>query len=306
MSYSDNWTDDNDSPVCADESPFSIWSNWGASQRDLFVVDLGGNVALHQNVTSGLPDDLEELILSLLEPEIIPCELGTVYVSEAQSSGDPEDYIEIHNSGDFDCSLEGFQLDDSEELEDLTFGNLIIPAGGYWIGCEGQDSSFSSNLNSDGAAIIFADPQGEILSVVLEPSQELDGIKLSQSYDLDGVGCHTYPSPGSENGDCVTLDIDQRSLLPNDITLYQNYPNPFNPLTTIKYDIPINTMVAMTIFDLRGNVVRNLVNAYQKAGSKLVKWNGKNNDGMQVSAGMYLCRMQIDGLVKTKKMLLLK
>ena len=72
------------------------------------------------------------------------CILGEVYVSEGHNQGDPEDYIEIYNSGLSDCSLEGFQLDDNEELNDLTFGNIIIPAGGYWVGYEDQDSSFTS------------------------------------------------------------------------------------------------------------------------------------------------------------------
>ena len=49
-----------------------------------------------------------------------PCILGKVYVSEAANAGD--DYIEVYNGGGEECTLEGFQLDDSEELEDFTFG----------------------------------------------------------------------------------------------------------------------------------------------------------------------------------------
>jgi len=307
LSYSDNWTDDNDAPVCVDESPFPVWANWNASQRDLFVIDLDGNVALHQNVSMGLPDDLEYLLLDLLDPVAEPCQLGVVYVSEGYASAaDEEDYIEVHNSGDTDCSLEGFQLDDSEDLEDLTFGNVIIPAGEYWIGHEGQDDGFASSLNPDGGIIFFADSLGTVLTVNLEPSQELDGIELSQSFDADGVGCHTNPSPGSENGDCITLNKDKISLLPNDITLHQNYPNPFNPITTINYDLSIDAMVTIAIYDMNGKVVRNLVSGHQRAGHKLVEWNGTNNYGMSVSAGVYLYRMQADGFVQTSKMVLLK
>ena len=82
MSDSDNWTDGNDAPVCVDETPYPVWANWGASQRDLFVIDLEGNVALHQNVSMGLPDDLEDLVLGLLDPVSESCQLGVVYVSE--------------------------------------------------------------------------------------------------------------------------------------------------------------------------------------------------------------------------------
>ncbi len=61
-----NWTEDSNVPVFADESPFNIWSDWNASQRDLFVLDLNGDLLLQQNITSGIPDDLNELIQNTL------------------------------------------------------------------------------------------------------------------------------------------------------------------------------------------------------------------------------------------------
>ena len=66
MNWLDNWTDDNDASVCADGSGNPTWNNWGASQRDLFVLDYQGNLALHQNVTSGLPFNLESLVINLI------------------------------------------------------------------------------------------------------------------------------------------------------------------------------------------------------------------------------------------------
>ena len=65
IGYSTNWTDGNDAAVCADESPFSIWSDWNASQRDIFLLDSGGGLILHQNISTGIPDDLNDLIISL-------------------------------------------------------------------------------------------------------------------------------------------------------------------------------------------------------------------------------------------------
>ena len=62
-----NWINSNDAPVCGDESPFSVWSEWGASQRDLFILDHEGNVALQQNVSGGLPSNLEAIVMNLIE-----------------------------------------------------------------------------------------------------------------------------------------------------------------------------------------------------------------------------------------------
>ena len=66
IDYVENWTNENDAPVCADPSPFSTWTEWSASQRDLFLLDIDGNIVLQQNITSGLPQNLDSLILSLL------------------------------------------------------------------------------------------------------------------------------------------------------------------------------------------------------------------------------------------------
>ena len=130
------------------------------------------------------------------------CILGDVYVSEAANIGDPEDYIEVYNGGSFECTLYGFQLDDSEDLTDFTFGNVILAPGAYWLGYEDEDDSFSSGLSNDGDIVVFADANGNMLIVTLEESIEVDGIELSQSFGSDGMGCYTLPTPGESNAEC--------------------------------------------------------------------------------------------------------
>jgi len=69
MNWLDNWTDNMNASVCADPSGFAgytTWNDWGAAQRDLFVLDHEGNVMLHENVTGGLPSDLESLVIDLI------------------------------------------------------------------------------------------------------------------------------------------------------------------------------------------------------------------------------------------------
>ena len=131
-----------------------------------------------------------------------PCILGDVYVSEAANAGDPEDYIEVYNGGSFECTLYGFQLDDSQDLEDFTFGNVILAPGDYWIGYENEDDSFSSGLSNNGDIVVFADASENILIVTLEESVAVDGIELSQSFESDGTGCYTLPTPSESNGEC--------------------------------------------------------------------------------------------------------
>ena len=132
-----------------------------------------------------------------------PCILGSVYVSEAANQGDPDDYIEVVNGGSVECTLAGFQLDDSEELEDFTFGNVILAPGEYWLGYENGENSFNSGLSGSGDIVVFADAAGNILTVILEESIEIEGgVELSQSYGANGTGCYTLPTPGEANSDC--------------------------------------------------------------------------------------------------------
>ena len=88
--------------------------------------------------------------------------------------------------------------------------------------------------------------------------------------------------------------------------LHQNYPNPFNPVTTLRYDLPENGNVNITIYDMLGRQVKALINQNQDAGYRSVVWNATNNYGEPVSAGIYLYQIQAGEYMQTKKMVLLK
>ena len=83
--------------------------------------------------------------------------------------------------------------------------------------------------------------------------------------------------------------------------LHQNYPNPFNPITSLRYDLPEDGLVNITIYDMMGRVVKTLVNGSQTAGFKSVQWNATNNRNEPVSAGLYLYTIQAGEFIQTKK-----
>ena len=76
-------------------------------------------------------------------------------------------------------------------------------------------------------------------------------------------------------------DPDQ---IPNSFTLEQNFPNPFNPVTRLRYDLPEQAYVNITIYDMMGRQVKTLVSQRQDAGYKSVIWNAANDYGKPVSA----------------------
>ena len=115
-------------------------------------------------------------------------------------------------------------------------------------------------------------------------------------------GCPTVSNPYSFNYQ-LSNDPD---LSPISYLLYQNYPNPFNPITTLHYNIPEDEFVNITIYDLRGSIVKTLINKVQPAGYKSVRWNATNNINEPVSAGLYVYVIQAGVFKQTKKMILLK
>ena len=74
----------------------------------------------------------------------------------------------------------------------------------------------------------------------------------------------------------------------------------------MRYELHEATYVDVTVYDILGNLVNNLVNANQSSGFKSIQWDATNNHSEQVSAGVYLCKIQAGDFIDTKKMILLK
>ena len=123
--------------------------------------------------------------------------------------------------------------------------------------------------------------------------------------------CPPYPDCIEDYvGEQDTSNCEQVSIIdetfPITYKLYNAYPNPFNPTTQIKYDLPEDAMVSITIYDIMGRSIKSLVNIKQTAGHHSIKWDATNNLGEPVSAGMYIYMIQAGEFRQVKKMVLLK
>ena len=145
------------------------------------------------------------------------------------------------------------------------------------------------------------------ISNVTEMENMFDNTSLSEtnkcivhtSFSLNSA----WPYDWSESCNLINqIDI----IAPISFSLNQNYPNPFNPYTTLNYELPEDSFVDITVYDMLGNIVNTLVNANQSSGYKSVQWNATNNQGEPVSAGVYLYKIQAGDFIDTKKMILLK
>jgi FlgD Ig-like domain len=90
------------------------------------------------------------------------------------------------------------------------------------------------------------------------------------------------------------------------VQLHNNYPNPFNPNTNISFSIPAEQDVKLTIYNLKGQKVRQLVNGQLATGKHSVVWEGKDDNGKQVGSGLYFYKLKTNDKEISKKMLLLK
>ena len=119
--------------------------------------------------------------------------------------------------------------------------------------------------------------------------------------------------------DCGMDDFFLRSLVadaaavpgPADVrpvsyVLHPSQPNPFNPRTEIRYELPADGSVSLTVYDVTGRQVRVLVNESKQAGVHSASWDGTDSQGRALASGVYFYRLEALGFSQTRRMTLVK
>jgi hypothetical protein len=138
-------------------------------------------------------------------------------------------------------------------------------------------------------------------------TEEIGTVSFTDRLIEEGL-IYTYrlESPGSG----VSVETDAIEIPVARAMLYQNYPNPFNPNTTISFTVPGDSgskqNVSLNVYDIRGALVKTLVNGPVGGGRHEVVWSGTNNRGEQVASGVYFTMFLSGGRRSVKKMVLLR
>ena len=115
---------------------------------------------------------------------------------------------------------------------------------------------------------------------------------------------------GSTKPTLNSAETENSHKLPKILALNQNYPNPFNPTTTIPFDVPVTAgakqHVILNIYDVRGRLIKKLIDSDLEPGSHGIVWNGRNDRGESVTSGVYLCTLSSRGKTFTKKITVVK
>ena len=99
------------------------------------------------------------------------------------------------------------------------------------------------------------------------------------------------------------------SFIPRTFAVAQTYPNSFNPSTTIRFDVPEGHSSgpwSLTIYDVRGRLVKTLVDEPRGPGRYQVHWDGRDDTGQKVSSGAYIYRIVTGDFISTRKMILVR
>jgi len=187
-------------------------------------------------------------------------------------------------------------------------------------------TSFSGNVNGQGVLLNW-ETATELNNQGFEIERSTSTQEWSKIGYVPGYGTTSEPKSYSFLDESVTsgtygyrlkqIDFDGQftyskeievfvDLTPSNFELFQNYPNPFNPTTTIKFQVPEAGNVSIVIYDMLGQVVKELFVDNVQAGNYSVDWNGVNNAGLKMSSGSYIYRMIAGNFVETKEMILLK
>mgnify|MGYP000141416970 CR=1 FL=1 len=183
-----------------------------------------------------------------------------------------------------------------------------------------SDSFYTSTGNVSMSWDIGNLPAGKTIYLVDQLTLNTLDLQTEDSYSFDlqekggfsatgDTNQALYPRQGQNRFQVLinstTVSVDEE-LLPIQYALHPAYPNPFNPITSLRYDLPEQAKVTLTIYDLMGREITQLVNTTQEAGYRSVKWNATDMHGKPVSAGIYLYQIRTADFVQTRKMVLLK
>ena len=181
----------------------------------------------------------------------------------------------------------------------------------------GEINSSSIEFTTLQSAKVTIDKEGYVFGTFLAPNAEifvgkntsLRGLLMANKITVDrDVIFWPHSAPGTLPLAKVSAD-DEATSDQQPVTSYelsQNYPNPFNPSTTIRFALPEESEVSLRIYNLQGQLVREVVNSQFESGRHSIVWDGKDARGRQVASGVYVYRLKAGSFIARKKLLLMK
>jgi len=225
----------------------------------------------------------------------------------ADSNDEYDDWIELYNYSDKPIDLNGMYFSDDlnnpakfQILAD-DVNNMVLQPGDYQIfWADNQPEQGGNHLNfklsSDGERLGLFDLDGKTCIDYIFYNQQCENISMGRI--PDGSSNWAFidtPTPGKANISGGTAKVESVS-----------YPNPFNTTTHIMFNLPQPTRVKLQIYNIKGQLVKDLICKEYETGEHTVDWNGKDSNRKAVASGVYFYRLKMNKKSIIKKMLLIK
>ena len=280
-----------------------------------FLYENGNVVDVSQPTYMDIDHDREHTILGPRDPGIYE------YFVRAQTGegiSEPSNIVTTEISNNVPTTFNLIAPEDGTviSVNQATISNTINFIWTNSIDSDGQDLNFTFNIcsSTEGESICYDTTMTDRLFQV--SAQELvDSLSLQSGnnpliwsvFVSDGIDSVF----ANDSMRVVTLSLDllstvSVSTIPSSFNLHQNYPNPFNPITSLRYDLPEDGLVNITIYDMMGRIVKTLVNSSQTAGYHSINWGATSDRNEPVSAGLYIYTIQAGEFRHYRKMVLLK
>lgn len=189
----------------------------------------------------------------------------------------------------------------AESIEQTNDGGYILSGWKHEIG-SGHNDIYILKTDSNGDSLWSKSFGGNFNDKAFDLIENIEGDFIITGYT------YSYPSTGNNNAFLLKLGYETgiENVINSSLYSSTNYPNPFNPSTTIKFSIPNNSKVELSIFNTKGQFIKSLINETLFTGEYSVTWYGVNDSGKPVGSGVYLYQIKTPTKISTKKMLLLK
>lgn len=298
---------------------FVRWEGGSTTTDDSLSITLNGVLTLNA---------IFEIDSNYSSPKIVINEINY----NSSLTFNTEDWIELYNKGENDVDISGWIFKDSDDAHIFSIPpGTILNTNSYLVLCIDTSlftplfpevSNYIGNtgfgLSGSGELIRLYDNQMNMIdSLVYDddfpwptqpdgngPTLSLMNPEFDNSLGENWAASFGYGTPGKINDTFV--DVDEKSeSIPTEFTLYQNYPNPFNPSTVIRFSLPQNSFVTLTVYDVIGNEIAVLVNEEKSVGNYEVEFSSLKNN-LKISSGVYLYQLRANEFMETKKMILIK
>ena len=247
---------------------------------------------------------------------------------------DTKDWIELYNNGVDSVDITGWYITDENVDNRYTFPETSVLHAGEYLVLAQDTVAFLNNFVSPsyfygpfdfgfsggGESIFLYDVSGVIVDKIEYNDSfpwptEADGSgstlelihpDLNNELPESWAASDGYGSPGEQNSVFDLLGNQKTNEMPNTFNLFSAYPNPFNSSVSIKFRMPNKELVDIIIFNILGEMVRILAEKEYKFGDNIIRWDGKDNQGRDLSTGVYFCNFKSKNYQKSMKLLLVK